>query len=305
MVSSSLTSTHQQSILQLNMSPTEFDLSTISAKLPSLKKLKWLLAVLIGFWVFRSSVIFIPAGFVGVVYDRGRGVLDSTMHEGLNFAIPWWQKVVLFDTRLQEYTMSSATDEGALRRDDSLDAPTSDGQQVKVDATVLYKINPAQAPAIYKTIGADYINKLIRPFSRSQIRMVISRYTAPSIYSEKRQEAETVMTKEIAELLSPKHIIIDKVLLRAVYFSPEYSQAIEAKVIAEQRVKQAEFEVLEATQRAQAKIAEAKGLAEAQTLQKATLTQEFLQLEAIKKWDGKMPQVAGSGSLPFINIPLR
>ena len=114
------------------------------------------------------------------------------------------------------------------------------------------------------------------------------------------------MTKEISDLLSPKHIIIDKVLLRAVYFSPEYSQAIEAKVIAEQRVKQAEFEVKEATQRAQSKIAEAKGLAEAQTLQKATLTQEFLQLEAIKKWDGKMPQVTGgTGNLPFINIPLR
>ena len=71
------------------------------------------------------------------------------------------------------------------------------------------------------------------------------------------------MTEEIAELLKSKNIIIDKVLLRAVYFSPEYSKAIEQKVIAEQRVKQAEFEVKETTQRAQAKIAEAKGLAEA------------------------------------------
>ncbi len=113
------------------------------------------------------------------------------------------------------------------------------------------------------------------------------------------------MTQEIADLLAPKNVIIDKVLLRAVYFSPDYSKAIEQKVIAEQRVKQAEFEVQEATQRAQAKIAEAKGLAEAQALQKATLTQEFLQLEAIKKWDGKLPQVAGSSNLPFINIPLR
>ena len=70
-------------------------------------------------------------------------------------------------------------------------------------------------------------------------------------------------------------------------------------------MKQAEFEVKEATQRAQSKIAEAKGLAEAQALQKATLTQEFLQLEAIKKWDGKLPQVSGGGSNPFINIPLK
>lgn len=105
--------------------------------------------------------------------------------------------------------------------------------------------------------------------------------------------------------LEPKNIIIDKVLLRAVYFSPEYSKAIEDKVIAEQHIKQAEFEVKEATQRAQAKIAEAKGLAEAQALQKQSLTQEFLQLEAIKKWNGIMPQVAGSSALPFINISLK
>ena len=200
--------------------------------------------------------------------------------------------------------MSAAPDEGAIRRDDALDAPTSDGQQVKVDATVLFRIDPTRAPELYKKIGADYVNKLIRPFSRSQIRMVISRYAAPAIYSEKRQEAEVVMSKELAELLKSKFVLIDKVLLRAVYFSTEYSNAIEAKVIAEQRVKQAEYEVKEATQRAQAKIAEAKGLAEAQALQKATLTQEFLQLEAIKKWNGVMPQYTGA-NLPFLNLPVR
>jgi len=201
--------------------------------------------------------------------------------------------------------MSMTPGEGAVRRDDSLAAPTSDGQQVTVDATVLFRIDPEKASEVWKLIGLDYVDKLIRPISRSQIRMVISRYSATQIYSERRQEAENVMTKEIASLLKPKNIIIDKVLLRTVVFSPEYSQAIEDKVVAEQRVKQAEFEVKEASQRAQAKIAEAKGLAEAQALQKQTLTAEFLQLEAIKKWDGKMPSVVGSGTTPFINIPLR
>lgn len=257
------------------------------------------------FLILRSTVIFVPPGYVGVVYDRGRGVLTNPLKEGLNFAIPLWQSVTLMDTRLQEYTMSAAIDEGALRKDDSLDAPTSDGQQVKVDATVLFKLNNAKAPLVFQTIGTNYVDKIVRPFSRSQIRMVISRYTAPAIYSEKRQEAETVMTKELSDLLTDKNIIVDKVLLRAVYFSQEYSKAIEDKVIAEQRVKQAEFEVLEATQRAGSKIAEAKGLAEAQQLQKASLTAEYLQLEAIKKWDGKLPQVTGNSSLPFINIPLR
>lgn len=276
----------------------------LSSLTSSFRHVKTIVLVILGLFLFRSTLIFIPAGHVGVVYDRGRGVLPTAMKEGLNFAIPLWQKVTLFDTRVQEYTMSIAPDEGALKRDDSLDAPTSDGQSVKVDATVLFKVDGAKAPEIMKTIGEDYIEKIIRPFSRSQIRMVISRYNAAAIYSEKRQEAETVMTQELGDMLAVKNLILDKVLLRAVYFTPEYSKAIELKVIAEQRVKQAEFEVKEATQRAQAKIAEAKGLAEAQALQKASLTQEYLQLEAIKKWDGKLPQVAG-GTAPFINIPLK
>lgn len=284
------------------MTPVQFDpqmnFSSIFKYLPKI------ILLIVALILFRSFAIFVPPGYVGAVYDRGRGVLDSTLHEGINILIPFWQSAELFDARLQEYTMTAAPDEGALLRDDSLDAPTADGQQVKVDATILFRVNQDKVPELWKTIGVNYVDKLVRPITRSQIRMVISRYTAPAIYSENRQEAEAVMTKEIADLLKPKNIIVDKVLLRAVYFSPEYSKAIEDKVIAEQRIKQAEFEVKEASQRAQAKIAEAKGLAEAQTLQKQSLTQEFLQLEAIKKWDGKMPQVAGNGSLPFINIPL-
>lgn len=280
------------------------DADTISQKFsPSI--IKWIVLLVFLAIILKSTFVFVPAGYVGAVYDSGRGVLPRSLREGLNVIIPFWQKVELFDARIQEYTMSSVVEEGAVKRDDALDAPTSDGQQVKVDATILFHVDPSKVPEIWKTVGTDYIDKLVRTISRSQARMVISRYSATAIYSEKRQEAEKIMTREISDLLRKNNIIVDKVLLRAVNFSPEYSQAIEQKVIAEQRVKQAEFEVKEATQRAQAKIAEAKGLAEAQALQKASLTAEYLQLEAIKKWNGVMPQVVGSGNAPFINVPLR
>lgn len=268
--------------------------------------IKYIIFAVIAFWLISSTFVFVPPGHVGSVYDRGTGVQERVLGEGLNLTIPLWQSVELFDSRIQEYTMATMTDEGALLRDDSLDAPTADGQQVKVDATVLFMIDKTKAPQIWKEVGTNYVDKLIRTVSRSQIRMIISRYTAPQIYSEKRQEAEAIMTKEIADLLKPKHIIVDKVLLRAVNFTPEYSKAIEQKVIAEQMVKEAEFRVKQASQEAQAKIAEAKGFAEAQSLQRQTLNDEYLQLEAIKKWNGVMPQVVGgSGSAPFINIPLR
>lgn len=278
-----------------------------NVRLPSfpLKTILRILLVLFILFVIKSAFIFVPPGNVGAVYDLGRGVVPRTLNEGMSVVIPFWQQVHLFDTRLQEYTMAKVIDEGAVRRDDSLDAPTSDGQQVRVDATILFRVDKDKVPTLWKEVGVDYIDKLVRPTTRSQIRMVISRYTAPAIYSEKRQEAETVMTKEVADILKENHIIVERILLRAVNFSPEYSKAIEDKVIAEQHIKQAEFEVKEATERAKAKIEEAQGLAEAQTLQKASLTQEYLQLEAIKKWDGKLPQYTGTGNAPFLNLPIR
>lgn len=279
--------------------------SMVKAKNTSRKLGFWILVVIVLYLLFKSVFVFVPPGYVGVYYDRGRGVLPQTAKEGLAMKIPLWQSIYFFDKRIQEYTMSIAPDEGALRRDDSLDAPTSDGQTVKIDATIIFKIDEEKASELLSKVGPDYIEKLIRPMARSEVRMTVSKFTAPEIYSAKRREAESLMKKSLTELLGEQNIIVTQVLLRGVYFTPEYSKSIEDKMIAEQKVKQAAFEVQEATQRAEAKIAEAKGLAEAQNLQKASLTAEYLQLEATKKWDGKLPQYVGSGSVPFVNIPTK
>src|SRR3989344_8809825 len=122
------------------MSVVKAQIPDFSQKIPSWKTLRIVIFVILALFLFKSTLIFIPPGYVGAVYDRGRGVLPYVMKEGLNFAIPFWQSVQLFDTRLREYTMSVVPDEGALRKDDSLDAHTSDGQSVKVDAKVLFKI---------------------------------------------------------------------------------------------------------------------------------------------------------------------
>jgi regulator of protease activity HflC (stomatin/prohibitin superfamily) len=106
------------------MATQNVDFSSVTKSLPSWRIIKTVIIIILGLFIFRSTLIFIPAGHVGVVYDMGRGVLSYPMREGLNFAIPFWQNVTLMDTRLQEYTMSVVPDEGALRRDDSLDAPT-------------------------------------------------------------------------------------------------------------------------------------------------------------------------------------
>ena len=97
--------------------------------------------------------------------------------------------------------------------------------------------------------------------------------------------------------------MVDDVSLVNFSFSPEFSKAIESKQIAEQEAKQADFVALKATKEAQAEVNRAKGQAEAQRLQRLTLTSEILQKQAIEKWDGRFPTVMSSNSsLPLINI---
>ncbi|MGB7414925.1 MAG: SPFH domain-containing protein, partial [Thermosynechococcaceae cyanobacterium] len=98
-------------------------------------------------------------------------------------------------------------------------------------------------------------------------------------------------------------LIVDDTSLVNISFSPEFSQSIEAKQIAEQEAKKAQYQAQKAAQESVALVNRAKGQAEAQRLQKLSLTPAILQQQAIEKWDGKFPMVmGGSGTLPLINI---
>ena len=117
--------------------------------------------------------------------------------------------------------------------------------------------------------------------------------------SQRLQEIDS----QLKDRLGSYGIGVDDVSLVNISFSPEFAKAIKAKQIAEQEAKRAEFEALKAEKQAQADVNRAKGQAEAQRLQRQTLTAELLQKQAIEKWDGKFPLVlGGEGALPFINI---
>ena len=87
------------------------NIGDFTSKIPSGKTIKVILLIIFGFLLFKSTLIFVPAGYVGAVYDNGRGVLPGVLSEGMSFVIPFWQKVKLFNVQLQEYTMSMVPDE--------------------------------------------------------------------------------------------------------------------------------------------------------------------------------------------------
>ena len=271
----------------------------------NLKKAGSLIFIIAVVLIILDGLISVPPGNVGVIYDRGRGVLAKELPEGLHLKIPFWQVGYLMDARTQEYTMSVSPGEGAIYSDDSMTAPTADGQTVKVDATVLFHIDKDKAAELFQTVGPDYVQKIVRTIARSQIRSQLAEYTAIDVYAKKRDEAEKKINERIKVLYAEKDIVLENVLLRHIAFSNEYAQAIEEKQVAEQKIQKAEYERLEAEKLKEKKIIEAEADAQAIKLkgESLRLNPQVIQFEFVQKmapdinW-GVMPD----DILPLLNL---
>ena len=130
-----------------------------------------------------STVVTVPAGHVGVPILFGK-VQDRNLSEGLHFINPFTQ-VVSMTVRTETYTMSSVRDEGAVKGDDSITALSADGLMMPLDVTLAYRLVPTDAPWLYRSIGPDFVDKVIRPASRTAVREAIAGFTAQEAYSNR------------------------------------------------------------------------------------------------------------------------
>ncbi len=280
-------------------------MATVVVQKPGLSFWAWLILVIAVILVIADGFVSVPAGHVAVIYDRGRGVLEQELPEGLHLKFPLWQVATVMDVRTQEYTLSSLTGESALYRDESITAPTADGQRVNVDATVWFHVDAEKANRLYQTVGANYLETILRPSVRSELRFAISKYTAIDIYSTKREEAAKLMEEKLRQVVAEKNIVLERLLLRDIVFAPEYAAAIEQKQIAQQRIQKAEYERQEAEKLKEKKIIEAQADAEAIRLRGETLRANpaVIQYEFVQKM---APQISWgilpNGALPLLDL---
>lgn len=260
-------------------------------------------AALVILLIIVDGLVSVPAGHVGVIYDRGRGVLSKQYDEGLHLKIPFWQVATIMDTRLQVYTMSVDEHEKATYASEPIEALTLDGQRVDIDATVQFRVPGDYAATIYKEIGLDYIDKVIKPGARSVIRNAITGYDSTKLFTEaSRTEASTKMESELRNLYTNSNIQLTALLLRNVRFSDVYLKAIEDKQVAQQRIQKAEYEKQEAEKVKERKIIEAEAEAQAIKLKGETLraNPSVIQFEFVQK----MAPNINWGILPNSAVPL-
>ena len=177
--------------------------------------------------------------------------------------MPFFDRVVTYPISRQTYTMSIATEEGERLGDDSVEARTSDGQLVRVDASLIFAIDPNKVVGVHIDWQNTYRDNLIRTIARGVIRDAVSQYGIEEVYSSKRQDLTDQVNADIKERLEREGFLLVDFVLRNIAFSDEYAASVEQKQIAEQLAQQAAFVVDQRRQEAEQARQEAQGLADA------------------------------------------
>lgn len=212
-----------------------------------------------------AGLVFIQPEERGIVISAvaAKGYRDAILQPGLRWVIPFAENVIIYPISRQTYTMSIAAEEGQIRGDDSVASRTSDGQEVIIDASVIFAIDPDRVIDVHIAWQTRYDQDLVRPLSRGIIRDEASQYTVDEIVSAKRIELIEGVSETMTAKFEENGLVLVDFVLRNIQFSPEYAASVEQKQIAEQLAQQAAFVVQQREQEAEQARKVAAGQADA------------------------------------------
>jgi prohibitin 1 len=248
------------------------------------------IALLFLITILLTPCVVVNAGERGVLMQFGK-VQPIVLGEGIHLIIPVVNTVKKITVRIQKQEISA-------------EASSKDLQDVFTDVALNWHIIPEETHLIFQEIGdeTDVVSKIINPAIEEVLKAVMAKYTAEEIVT-KREEVKAGVDHTLTARLHEYHILVDDISLVHVNFSNKFSDAVEAKQIAEQDAKRAEFMALKATKEAEAKVNLAKGEAEVNKLLRESLTNELLARQFLEKWDGKLPLVMSNEPPKVLHLP--
>ncbi len=236
-----------------------------------------------------SGLVFIQPEERGVVLSAvaPKGYREVALQPGLRWIVPFAENVIRYPISKQTYTMSIAGQEGDIQGDDSIAARTLDGQEIYVDASVIYQVDPEKVVQVHIQWQRRYDNDLVRAQSRGIIRDVVSQYRVDEVVSTKRTEMTSRIRDGLITKFSENGLILVDFVLRNIAFTPEYAASIEQKQIAEQQAQQAKFVVETKRQEAEQARQTAQGAADAAVIRakgeaQARIVEAQAEAEALK-----------------------
>ncbi|MDB5183269.1 MAG: mitochondrial prohibitin complex protein 1 [Candidatus Saccharibacteria bacterium] len=231
-------------------------------------------AIIALFFIFCFRVVGV--GQVGIITRFGNIAREA--QSGVVIKAPWpIEHLVKMDIRTQKEQQDAA-------------AATHDLQNVTTTVALNYNLTGKTAFDVYRNIGTDYKTVIIDPTLQNSVKAITSQYDAADLIA-KRTEVAQKLTDLLTSKLLDRGITVTTVNIVNFGFSQEFNASIEAKQIAQQNAQKAEYDLQKANLDAQSN-----------QVQNAALSDAILEQQAINKWDGKMPNYLGSGSV--FNIPL-
>lgn len=274
-------------------------------RFPSTNKIKIAAAVItiiVIIVILAESIVIVEAGHRGVVLYLG-AVENRVLGEGVHFIAPFLEQVVPMEVRTQKFQAEAS-------------AASNDLQEVQTVIALNYRIDPTEANKIYQTLGVNYGDRVISPTIQESVKASVAKFNAEDLIT-KRETAKSVIANAIRSTLAANDIQTQNVFITDFKFSDAFASQIEQKVVAFQKYLTelnnlrsvsvvANQSVAQAEGQARATAARAGGESQAIKIITSQLREspEYLQWQAISKWNGQMPYALGSSGFPFFQLPL-
>ena len=265
-----------------------------------------------------AACSYVPAGHVGIkvnLLGGDKGVDSEVLGVG-RYWIGWNEDLYVFPTFMQNYVWTAGVDEGSPN-DESISFQTADGMTANADIGISYSIDPDKVSIIFQTYRRG-VEEITDTFLRNMVRDALVKQSSNKpieyVYGAGKSELLASVQKDVADQVAPLGINIGKIYwIGEIRLPKTVIDSINAKNAATQMAQQRQNEVAQAKAEADKKIEDARGTAEsilrvadaqakANKLLAESLTTEFVQYQAITKWDGQLPKMTGSAAVPFIDV---
>lgn len=251
--------------------------------------MKRLLPLILLFTLASCGFEVVDTGRRGIKTNMGK-IVGDPLPEGLHFYSPFTEDITEMNVRetSESYKLS---------------AYSKDNQQIDTVVTVVSSPVASKVHQIYKEFGEDYMLQIAKPAITSAVKDILGQYTADNIISE-RAALQKQALSWVQEKLLVRNISVTGVEFTDIQFQPQYEQAVEAKVTAIQRAEEAKNRTQQVREEKEQSILRAQAEAESIKIKSAALSQnaKLVELEAVQKWDGRLPVTMMGNSVPFINL---